>query len=83
APRTEAFGALSVKVSYWATARIVGEVSSAVFLPRPRVASSLVEIERRPTPAVAADRPVLFGLVRHRTCGTKSSRSATSGVATL
>jgi 16S rRNA (adenine1518-N6/adenine1519-N6)-dimethyltransferase len=63
-PRTEAFGALSVKVSYWATARIVGEVSSAVFLPRPRVASSLVEIERRSTPAVTADRDLLFGLVR-------------------
>ena len=64
APRTEAFGALSVKVSYWATARIVGEVSSAVFLPRPRVASSLVEIERRAQPAVTSDRDVLFGLVR-------------------
>lgn len=60
----EAFGAVSVKVDYWATARIVGEVSAAVFLPRPRVASSLVEITRRATPAVAAPFDSMFALVR-------------------
>lgn len=60
----EAFGAVSVKVAYWATARIVGEVSAAVFLPRPRVASSLVEIVRRDAPAVPAPFDAMFALVR-------------------
>ncbi len=63
-PGSDAFGAVSVKVNYWATSRIVGEVSSAVFLPRPRVASSLVEIVRRETPAVAAPFVEMFALVR-------------------
>ena len=63
-PDSDAFGAVSVKVNYWATANIVGEVSSAVFLPRPRVASSLVEIVRRETPAVAAPFADMFALVR-------------------
>lgn len=63
-PDSEAFGAVSVKVGYWATARIVGEVSAAVFLPRPRVASSLVEITRRASPVVPAPFAEMFTLVR-------------------
>ncbi|MFZ9706384.1 MAG: 16S rRNA (adenine(1518)-N(6)/adenine(1519)-N(6))-dimethyltransferase RsmA [Ilumatobacteraceae bacterium] len=63
-PGDEAFGAVSVKVDYWATARVVGEVSSAVFLPRPRVASSLVEITRRESPAVSAPFEALFQIVK-------------------
>jgi 16S rRNA (adenine1518-N6/adenine1519-N6)-dimethyltransferase len=64
-PRTPAYGAVSVKVAYWATARIVGDVPPTVFLPRPNVDSALVMIERRPEPAVTdADRSLLFELVR-------------------
>ncbi len=44
----EAYGAVSVKVAYWATATLVGRVSASVFIPRPRVESVLVRIERRP-----------------------------------
>jgi 16S rRNA (adenine1518-N6/adenine1519-N6)-dimethyltransferase len=40
---TEASGAVSVKVAYWATARIVGTVPASVFLPlRNRAAASLI-----------------------------------------
>ena len=63
-PGDDAFGAVSVKVDYWATARIMGEVSPAVFLPRPRVASSLVEIIRRDKPAVDAPFAPMFAIVR-------------------
>jgi 16S rRNA (adenine1518-N6/adenine1519-N6)-dimethyltransferase len=63
-PGDDAFGAVSVKVAYWATARVVGEVSAAVFLPRPRVASSLVEITRRENPAVPAPFAPMFAIVR-------------------
>lgn len=61
-PRTPAYGAVSVKVAYWGTARVVGNVPASVFVPRPNVESSLVEIVRRPPPATDPDR--LFELVR-------------------
>ncbi len=61
-PRTPAYGAVSVKVAYWATARIVAGVPASVFVPRPNVESSLVEIVRRPPPPTDAD--TLFELVR-------------------
>jgi 16S rRNA (adenine1518-N6/adenine1519-N6)-dimethyltransferase len=47
-----AYGAVSVKVSYWATARLAGRVPKEVFLPRPKVESALVALERRPAPPV-------------------------------
>jgi 16S rRNA (adenine1518-N6/adenine1519-N6)-dimethyltransferase len=61
----EAYGAVSVKVAYWATARIVGRVPSTVFLPEPNVESALVDVRRRAAPAVDADvdREWLFRLV--------------------
>ena len=62
-----AYGAVSVKVAYWATARMVGRVPPGVFLPEPAVESALVAIERRPVPAVdraELDPGELFALVR-------------------
>ena len=46
------YGAISVKVAYWATARVLGDVPPSVFIPRPKVTSSIIEITRRETPAV-------------------------------
>ncbi len=51
-PGTPARGAVSVKVDYWAQADVVGRVPPSVFVPRPKVDSSLVRLVRRPTPAV-------------------------------
>ncbi|HZD66846.1 MAG TPA: 16S rRNA (adenine(1518)-N(6)/adenine(1519)-N(6))-dimethyltransferase RsmA [Acidimicrobiales bacterium] len=51
-PGEEAYGAVSVKVAYWGTARVVGRVPPTVFLPRPRVESALVAIERHRAPAI-------------------------------
>jgi 16S rRNA (adenine1518-N6/adenine1519-N6)-dimethyltransferase len=59
-----AYGAVSVKVAYWAEARVVGLVPAAVFLPRPNVESALVAIARRPSPAVDVPPERLFPLVR-------------------
>ena len=47
-----------------ADAKIVGHVPASVFVPQPKVESSLVQIVRRPAPAVDADAGVLFTLVR-------------------
>jgi 16S rRNA (adenine1518-N6/adenine1519-N6)-dimethyltransferase len=66
-PGSKSYGAVSVKVSYWATSEIVGRVPPTVFLPRPKVESALVSITRRPQPAVdpaVAPYDLLFGLVR-------------------
>lgn len=51
-PGSRAYGAVSVKVAYWATAAVVGAVPPTVFVPRPAVDSALVRIERRESPAV-------------------------------
>ncbi len=51
-PGDPAYGAVSVKVAYWAEARVVGRVPPTVFVPRPKVASALVRIVRWPSPAV-------------------------------
>jgi 16S rRNA (adenine1518-N6/adenine1519-N6)-dimethyltransferase len=66
-PGGKAYGAVSVKVAYHASARIVGAVPATVFVPRPKVDSVLVRIDR--LPAVAVDPTVvapdrLFALVR-------------------
>jgi 16S rRNA (adenine1518-N6/adenine1519-N6)-dimethyltransferase len=58
------YGAVSVKVAYWATAKVAGLVPPTVFLPQPKVDSALVAIERRPQAAVEASPQRLFELVR-------------------
>jgi 16S rRNA (adenine1518-N6/adenine1519-N6)-dimethyltransferase len=58
------YGIPSVKVAYWGRARLVGKVPATVFVPRPRVESALVSIERLDAPAVDADPDRLFVLVR-------------------
>ena len=54
-PGNRTYGAVTVRVAYFATARVVGRVAPDVFYPRPRVDSVLVAIDRRPEPAVASD----------------------------
>jgi len=63
-PGSKAYGIPSVKVSYWARARLVGSVGAEVFHPQPRVTSALVEITRRTEPVAVVDVDVLFDLVR-------------------
>lgn len=61
------YGAVSVKVAYWATAKVVGRVPATVFIPRPAVESVLVDIRRRARPAVdpaVVPSEELFELVR-------------------
>ncbi|MHB1987617.1 MAG: 16S rRNA (adenine(1518)-N(6)/adenine(1519)-N(6))-dimethyltransferase RsmA [Acidimicrobiales bacterium] len=48
-----AYGAVSARVAYFATASVVGRVPPSVFVPRPKVESVLVSILRRAAPAVS------------------------------
>jgi len=62
---TDAYGAVSVKVDYWASSKIVGQVPPSVFFPQPRVDSALVDIRRRAKPGVeGVVAKELFSLVR-------------------
>jgi 16S rRNA (adenine1518-N6/adenine1519-N6)-dimethyltransferase len=47
-----AYGSVSVRVAYFARSSVVGKVPASVFIPRPRVESVLVRMERRHEPAV-------------------------------
>jgi len=49
-PGTKIYGAVSVKVAWFATARVVARVPSTVFVPQPKVESVLVELARHPSP---------------------------------
>ncbi len=63
-PGSRIYGAVSVKVAYHATSRIVGAVPPTVFVPRPKVDSALVLLERRPAPSVdVPSYDALFRLV--------------------
>jgi len=48
----DAYGAVSVRIAYFARAEVVGRVPASVFIPRPRVESVLVRLVRLPEPAV-------------------------------
>jgi 16S rRNA (adenine1518-N6/adenine1519-N6)-dimethyltransferase len=64
-PGDEQYGAVSVKVAYYAEAAVVGVVPPTVFMPRPKVDSVLVQMRRRPSPPVAVpSESELFTLVR-------------------
>ena len=79
-PGDPAYGALSVKVAYWARSTLAGRVPASVFLPPPNVASELVAIERRPEPAVDVAPDELFPLVRAGFAGRrKMLRRALAG----
>ena len=64
-PGTKAYGAVSLKVAYYASARMVGTVAATVFVPPPKVESALVRLDRRAEPPVDVPSPAaLFSLVR-------------------
>jgi 16S rRNA (adenine1518-N6/adenine1519-N6)-dimethyltransferase len=64
-PGTKAYGAVSLKVAYYANARIVDTVAATVFVPPPNVESALVRFDRHAAPPVEVPSPdALFHLVR-------------------
>jgi 16S rRNA (adenine1518-N6/adenine1519-N6)-dimethyltransferase len=65
APGSAAYGAVSVKVAYYAHAEVAGVVPPSVFMPKPKVDSALVRIVRRAeAPVDVPDADRLFAIVR-------------------
>jgi 16S rRNA (adenine1518-N6/adenine1519-N6)-dimethyltransferase len=62
-PGSKAYGIPSVKVGWWARAKVVGRVPPSVFVPPPRVDSALVEVLRHPPVGDELERRVVFDLV--------------------
>lgn len=58
-----AYGAVSLRVAYRATATLLRSVPPDVFWPRPKVGSAIVRIDRRPKPAVEADEATLWRVI--------------------
>ena len=66
APRTKAYGAVSVLVQLSARKTGFHAVPATVFRPKPRVESALVAFERSPTAAIADVRRVVEAAFAHR-----------------
>jgi 16S rRNA (adenine1518-N6/adenine1519-N6)-dimethyltransferase len=62
-PGSRVYGAPSVKLAWYATARPAGTVPRSVFWPVPNVDSRLVAFTRHDPPATAASREEVFALV--------------------
>ncbi len=62
-PGDDAYGIPSVKLTWWATARVAGAVPATVFHPRPRVGSAFVTFERHDEPGDDDLRRATFALV--------------------
>jgi 16S rRNA (adenine1518-N6/adenine1519-N6)-dimethyltransferase len=62
-PGHEGYGAVSVRVAARARATIVRKVPPSVFWPRPAVSSVVVRIERRASPSVDPDDPLVWRVV--------------------
>jgi 16S rRNA (adenine1518-N6/adenine1519-N6)-dimethyltransferase len=75
------YGAVSVKVAYYAEANVVGTVPPSVFWPQPNVESALVKLVRRPPPVDVGDPVRMFELVRAGfATRRKTLRNALAGV---
>jgi len=59
----ERYGAVSVRVAYAASARLIRSVPAEVFWPRPKVESVVVRLDRLAAPAVDVDRAVLWRVI--------------------
>ncbi|NLT47631.1 MAG: 16S rRNA (adenine(1518)-N(6)/adenine(1519)-N(6))-dimethyltransferase RsmA [Clostridiales bacterium] len=59
-PGTKAYGALSVAVQYYCTVEVVATVSKEVFLPKPKVDSTVLNLSVRKEPPVKLLDPATF-----------------------
>ena len=64
-PGTKDYGALSLAVQYYAKPYIVANVPPNCFMPRPKVGSAVIRLERYEEPPVAVkDEKLMFRIIR-------------------
>ena len=65
APGKKTYGAISVAVQYYCTVETVTDVSKEVFMPKPKVDSTVLRLDLRKEPPVQLkDRDVFFGCIK-------------------
>ncbi len=64
-PGTKEYGALSLAVQYYAKPQIVANVPPNCFMPRPKVGSAVIRLERYSRPPVEVkDEKLMFSIIR-------------------
>lgn len=64
-PGSKDYGALSLAVQYYATAKVILNVSATCFMPRPNVDSAVIKLTRHKEPTVnVADEKLIFKIIR-------------------
>ena len=64
-PGSKDYGALSLAVQYYATAKVILNVSATCFMPRPNVDSAVIKLTRNKEPTVnVADEKLMFKIIR-------------------
>lgn len=64
-PGSKDYGALSLAVQYYATAKVILNVSATCFMPRPNVDSAVIKLTRHKEPIVnVADEKLMFKIIR-------------------
>ena len=64
-PGSKDYGALSLAVQYYASPQIVANVPPNCFMPRPKVGSAVIKLERYTEPPVAVkDEELMFSIIR-------------------
>ena len=65
APNTKDYGALSIAVQYYCDPKILFKVPPSVFVPQPKVESTVIKLEVRGTPLVEVhDERLFFNIIR-------------------
>ena len=64
-PGSKDYGALSLAVQYYATAKVILNVSATCFMPRPNVDSAVIKLTRHKEPTVnVTDEKLMFKIIR-------------------
>jgi dimethyladenosine transferase (EC 2.1.1.-) len=64
-PGSKDYGALSLAVQYYATAKVILNVSATCFMPRPNLDSAVIKLTRHKEPTVnVADEKLMFKIIR-------------------
>ena len=64
-PGSKDYGALSSAVQFYATAKVILNVSATCFMPRPNVDSAVIKLTRHKEPTVnVADEKLMFKIIR-------------------
>lgn len=64
-PGSKDYGALSLAVQFYATAKVILNVSATCFMPRPNVDSAVIKLTRHKEPTVnVADEKLIFKIIR-------------------